>query len=85
MICVAILGWGVLHRGNGAAFAHPAPLQLASSTIKHRPSHCHPLGLALVPHRDQVIGILKDLLFGRASGGRFFSPTLLATADDVIE
>jgi hypothetical protein len=83
MICVAILGWGVLHRGNGAAFAHPAPLQLTSSTIKLRPSHCHPLGLALVPHRDQVIGILKDLLFARRAVAS--SPTLLATADDVIE
>jgi hypothetical protein len=30
VILVAILGWGILHRGNGAAFAHPAPLQLAS-------------------------------------------------------
>jgi len=33
MILVAILGWGVLHRGNGAAFAHPAPLQLAPAAV----------------------------------------------------
>jgi hypothetical protein len=30
MILVAILGWSVMHRRNGAAFAHPVPLQLAS-------------------------------------------------------
>jgi hypothetical protein len=31
----------------------------------------HPLGLALVPFANKVVGILKDLLLGRASGGRF--------------
>jgi hypothetical protein len=27
--------------------------------------------LALVPHGDEVLGILKDLLFGRAACSRF--------------
>jgi hypothetical protein len=27
--------------------------------------------LALVPNGNQVVGILKDLLFGRAAGGGF--------------
>ena len=41
--------------------------------------HRHPLGLALVPHRDQVIGILEDLLLGRARFGLFLGqmPSLI--------
>jgi hypothetical protein len=35
-------------------------------TDRRREQHRHPLGLALVPDRNQLIGILKDLLFGGA-------------------
>jgi hypothetical protein len=33
--------------------------------------HRHPLGLALVPNRNQVVGVLKDLFFGRAARNGF--------------
>ena len=38
---------------------------------RRREQQRHPLGLALVPNGDQVVGILKDLLLGRATCGRF--------------
>ena len=45
---------------------------------RRRKQHRHPLRLALVPHRDQVVGILKDLLFGRAARSRFLLCRLAA-------
>jgi hypothetical protein len=36
-----------------------------------RKQHRHPLRLALVPHRDEGVGILEDLLFGRTARSRF--------------
>jgi hypothetical protein len=49
-----------------------------SSADRRREQHRHPLGLALVPHRDQVVGILKDLPLGRAARGGFLLRLLLA-------
>jgi hypothetical protein len=43
-----------------------------------RKQHRHPLRLALVPHGDQVVGILKDLLFGRATRSRVLLGSLPA-------
>ena len=44
-----------------------------------RKQHRHPLRLALVPHRDQVLGILKDLLVGRTARSRFLLRRLAAS------
>jgi hypothetical protein len=38
---------------------------------RRREQHRHPLGLALVPHRDQVVGVLKDLPLGRTARSDF--------------
>ena len=40
------------------------------SADRRREQHGHPLGLALVPHGNQVFGVLKDLLLGRAARSR---------------
>ena len=39
---------------------------------RRREQHRHPFGLAIVPYRNQLVGILKDLLFGRAACSCFF-------------
>jgi hypothetical protein len=43
-----------------------------------REQHRHPLGLALVPHGDQVLGILEDLSLSRATRSRFLLRSLPA-------
>ena len=43
-----------------------------------RKQHRHPLRLALVPHRDEVVGILENLLFGRTARSRFLLRRLAA-------
>ena len=43
-----------------------------------REQHWHALGLALVPRRDQALGVLKHLSIGRASSGSFLLGSLPA-------
>ena len=43
-----------------------------------RKQYRHPFGLALVPHVDEVFGILKDLLLARATCCRFLLGSLRA-------
>ena len=40
---------------------------------RRREQHGHPLYLALVPHRDRMVGVLKDLFLGCAARCRLFS------------
>jgi hypothetical protein len=54
-----------------------------SCADRRREKHRHPLGLALVPRGDQMIGILKNLLFGPAAR-RCFILGLLRRASSIL-
>ena len=64
-----------VHIASGAAGRAPRPQEPITGrdgcADGRREQHWHLLGLALVPYGDEVVGILKDLLLGRAPGSRF--------------
>jgi hypothetical protein len=76
-------------RGNNKSAPRPVcvpgnPRGRDSGADRRREQHRHSLGLAFVPHGNQLPGVLEDLAIGRAASSRFLLGLLPARRSSIL-